>query len=212
MDENVDLMRTVTMTHTSERIADVTVTPVAFRDHPLLNTVGVHEPYALRTVVEITTESGISGIGETYGGTVHLERLRRAATELTGMDVWSLNDLIARTTRALGVDTTGGDGMSGMVTGSSTVDRVMSPFDVACLDIQGKLVGRPVSDLLGGAVRPTVPYSAYLFYKWAGHPSQDDDDWGAALDPGGGGGRAPPPRGGEGVVPEKRKLCVIENP
>ncbi|MGP4084724.1 glucarate dehydratase family protein [Streptomyces sp. KR55] len=173
------------MVRTSERIAGVTVTPVAFRDHPLLNTVGVHEPYALRTIVEITTETGVSGVGETYGGTVHLERLRRAADELVGMDVWSLNDLIARTTRALGSDTTGGDGMSGMVTGSSTVDRVMSPFDVACLDIQGKLVGRPVCDLLGGAVRPSVPYSAYLFYKWAGHPGQEDDDWGPALDPAG---------------------------
>ncbi|MFF8034210.1 MULTISPECIES: glucarate dehydratase family protein [unclassified Streptomyces] len=173
------------MVRTSERIAGVTVTPVAFRDHPLLNTVGVHEPYALRTVVEITTEGGVSGVGETYGGTVHLQRLRRAADELVGMDVWSLNDLIARTTRSLGPDTTGGDGMSGMVTGSSTVDRVVSPFDVACLDIQGKLVGRPVSDLLGGAVRDSVPYSAYLFYKWAGHPGQEDDDWGAALDPAG---------------------------
>ncbi|MET7325510.1 glucarate dehydratase family protein [Streptomyces sp. NPDC005549] len=173
------------MVRTSERIAGVTVTPVAFRDHPLLNTVGVHEPYALRTIVEITTEAGVSGVGETYGGTVHLERLRRAADELVGMDVWSLNDLIARTTRALGSDTTGGDGMSGMVTGSSTVDRVMAPFDVACLDIQGKLVGRPVSDLLGGAVRDSVPYSAYLFYKWSGHPGQEDDDWGPALDPAG---------------------------
>ncbi|GAA2273760.1 glucarate dehydratase [Streptomyces ruber] len=173
------------MVDTSATIADVTVTPVAFRDPPLLNTVGVHEPYALRTVVEVTTDGGVSGIGETYGGTLHLERLRRAAAELVGMDVWSLHDLIARTTRALGTDTPGGDGMSGMVTGSSTVDRVMSPFDVACLDIQGKLVGRPVSDLLGGAVRPAVPYSAYLFYKWAAHPGQEDDDWGAALDPAG---------------------------
>ncbi|MFG2652607.1 glucarate dehydratase family protein [Streptomyces sp. NPDC048436] len=173
------------MASTSERIVDVTVTPVAFRDHPLLNSVGVHEPFALRTIVEITTESGVSGVGETYGGTLHLERLRRAATELVGMEVWSLNDLIARTTRALGADTTGGDGMAGMVTGSSAVDRVMSPFDVACLDIQGKLVGRPVCDLLGGAVRPLVPYSAYLFYKWAAHPGQEDDDWGGALDPAG---------------------------
>ncbi|MFJ2261178.1 glucarate dehydratase family protein [Streptomyces sp. NPDC087844] len=171
------------MAGNAARIADVTVTPVAFKDYPLLNTVGVHEPYALRTIVEMTTESGATGIGETYGGTVHLERLRRAAEELTGLDVWNLNDLIARTTRALGPDTSGGDGMSGMVTGSSAVDRVMSPFDVACLDIQGKLIGRPVSDLLGGAVRPSVPYSAYLFYKWAAHPGQEDDDWGAALDP-----------------------------
>ncbi|MCW8098902.1 glucarate dehydratase family protein [Streptomyces tauricus] len=173
------------MAGNAARIADVTVTPVAFKDYPLLNTVGVHEPYALRTIIEMTTESGVTGIGETYGGTVHLERLRRAAEGLIGLDVWNLNDLVARTTRALGEDTSGGDGMSGMVTGSSAVDRVMSPFDVACLDIQGKLIGRPVSDLLGGAVRPSVPYSAYLFYKWAAHPGQPDDDWGAALDPAG---------------------------
>ncbi|MDH6622426.1 glucarate dehydratase [Streptomyces sp. LBL] len=181
------------MGRTAERIADVTVTPVAFRDHPLLNTVGVHEPYALRTIVELTTEGGVTGIGESYGGTVHLERLRRAAEKLVGLDVWSLNDLMARTRHALGPDTAGGDGMSGMVTGSNTVDRVVSPFDVACLDIQGKLVGRPVSDLLGGAVRPAVPYSAYLFYKWAGHPGQRDDDWGAALDP-------------EGLVEQARRM------
>ena len=30
-----------------------------------------------------------------------------------------------------------------------------------------------------------VRYSAYLFYKWAGHPGQADDAWGAALDPAG---------------------------
>jgi glucarate dehydratase len=83
--------------------------------------------------------------------------------------------------------------MSGMVTGSSAVDRVMSPFDVACLDIQGKLVGRPVSDLLGGAVRDSVPYSAYLFYKWAAHPGQEDDDWGPALTP-------------EGLVEQARRM------
>ncbi|MEU0806516.1 glucarate dehydratase family protein [Streptomyces sp. NPDC005970] len=181
------------MARPAERIADVTVTPVAFRDYPLLNTVGVHEPYALRSIVEVTTEGGVTGVGETYGGAVHLERLRRTAEDVVGMDVWSLNDLLLRTRRALGSDTPGGDGMSGMVTGSSTVDRVVSPFDVACLDIQGKLVGRPVSDLLGGAVRPSVPYSAYLFYKWAGHPDQPDDDWGAALDP-------------EGLVEQARRM------
>lgn len=181
------------MARPAERIADVTVTPVAFRDYPLLNTVGVHEPYALRSIVEVTTEGGVTGVGETYGGTVHLERLRRTAEDIVGMDVWSLNDLLLRTRRALGSDTSGGDGMSGMVTGSSTVDRVVSPFDVACLDIQGKLVGRPVSDLLGGAVRPSVPYSAYLFYKWAGHPDQPDDAWGAALDP-------------EGLVEQARRM------
>lgn len=44
-------------------IRDVRVVPVAFADLPLLNTVGVHEPYALRAIVQIRTESGLTGLG-----------------------------------------------------------------------------------------------------------------------------------------------------
>ena len=39
---------------------------------------------------------------------------------------------------------------------------------VACLDIIGKAVGRPVVDLLGGKVRDRVPFAAYLFFKHGG--------------------------------------------
>ena len=74
---------------------------------------------------------------------------------------------------------------SGLIGHSAAADRVFSPFEVACLDIQGKAAGRPVADLLGGAVRDEVPFSAYLFYKWAAHPGVDPDDWGEALDPDG---------------------------
>lgn len=172
----------------AHRIEDVRITPVAFRDPPLLNTVGVHEPYALRAIVEVVTESGISGLGESYGDARHLARLRTAAAELTGVDVWHTQEIALRILGGLarGQDSgAGGHGMSGMVTGSSTADRVLSPFEVACLDIQGKVIGRPVSDLLGGAVRDRVDYSAYLFYKWAGHPGAGPDRYGEALDPGG---------------------------
>lgn len=168
------------------RITGVTITPVAFKDPPLLNTVGVHEPFALRAIVEVHTDSGVSGVGETYGDAGHLARLDLAAAALPGTDVFNINELRRRVAAALQRDTVqGGHGMSGMVTGSSTTDRVLSPFDVAALDIQGKLLGRPVSDLLGGAVRDVVQFSGYLFYKWAGHPGQEDDSWGAALDPAG---------------------------
>lgn len=51
--------------------------------------------------------------------------------------------------------------------------------------MQGKVLGRPVSDLLGGKVRDSVPFSAYLFYKWAAHPGQEPDEWGEAIDPDG---------------------------
>lgn len=168
----------------ADRIQEVNITPVAFSDLPLLNTVGVHEPFALRSVIEIVTDSGVHGLGESYGDLPHLQRLEKAAALLVGLDVFDLHGMGRRVHDALRSDTSkGGHGMGGMVMTSSTADRVLSPFEVAALDVQGKTLGRPVTDLLGGAVRSTVAYSGYLFYKWAGHPGQDDDPWGAALDP-----------------------------
>ncbi|WP_166027128.1 glucarate dehydratase family protein [Streptomyces chilikensis] len=165
------------------RITSVTVTPVAFQDPPLLNAVGVHEPYALRAVLEVHTDQGFLGLGETYADSGHLRRLRAAADALTGLDVHHLGRARAAVARALDGDTgSDGHGLTGMITTSSTVDRVFSPFEVACLDIQGQAAGRPVSDLLGGAVRDRVPFSAYLFYKWAAHPGAEPDGWGEALD------------------------------
>ena len=181
---------------TSQRIAAVEVTPVAFRDLPLLNAVGVHEPFAIRTIVEVRTDEGLTGLGETYGDTAHLERLRRAAELVAGTDVWDLNGLARQVRNSLDGDTgSGGHGMAGMVTSSSTADAVLSPFEVACLDIQGKATGLPVSSLLGGAVRDRVDYSAYLFYKWAGHPDAEPDAWGAALDP-------------EGIVAQAKRMIA----
>ena len=66
---------------------------------------------------------------------------------------------------------------------TSAVDTVHSPFEVACIDLQGHETGRPVSEVLGGRVRDRVPFSGYLFYKWAGHPGAPDDEWGEALTP-----------------------------
>jgi glucarate dehydratase len=52
------------------------------------------------------------------------------------------------------------------VPGSHERGWIASAVEVACLDAQGRLTGRPVSDLLGGRVRDSVPFAAYLFYKW----------------------------------------------
>jgi glucarate dehydratase len=166
------------------RITGARITPVAFADPPLLNTVGVHQPYALRAIIELDTESGVVGLGETYADTLHLARLDAAADAIIGLDVFSLNAI-----RAAIADRLRGDsravGTAGMITTASAVDQVFSPFEVACLDVQGHATGRPVCDLLGGKVRDTVPFSAYLFYKWAAHPGREPDSWGEALDPAG---------------------------
>lgn len=168
-------------------IRDIVITPVAFRDMPLLNSVGVHEPFALRSIIEVTT-GDTYGLGESYGDSTHLERLQLAADKIKseGLTVYQTNLIQQVCEEVLAGDgTTGGDGMAGMVTTASVVEKVFSPFEVACLDIQGKMAGVPVSDLLGGRVRDSVQYSAYLFYKWRAHPGQPDDEYGEALDPAG---------------------------
>jgi glucarate dehydratase len=160
------------------RIREVIVTPIAFRDPPLLNSNGVHEPLALRIILQLILEDGTVGLGESPGGTARLERLQAAAKVVVGMDVFDTTAVSAAIDAAL------------LPTVPSAHERgwTTSAVEVACLDAQGRLLGRPVSDLLGGKVRDAVPFAAYLFYKWAEHPALDGrpavgDDWGEALDP-----------------------------
>lgn len=163
------------------RIAEVTITPVAFRDPPLLNSNGVHEPFALRAILECRTDDGLVGLGETYGELAHLERLRAVAPRLAGLDPFELNELHRRVAESLGEAPHGGHW-------SRAVEETFGAVEVAFYDIAGKATGRTVAELLGGAVRDAVPYSAYLFYRWAEHPGDpgyEPDAWGAALDPDG---------------------------
>lgn len=168
----------------SRKISRIEITPVAFADPPLLNVVGVHEPKAIRSIIQLHTDDGFVGLGESYGDEQHLRRLRAAADQLIGVDpahtlkMYALVAEVVRSDRSVA-----GHGMSGMVTGSSTVDRVYSPFEVAALDIQGHTYNVPVHALLGGAIRDRVDFSGYLFYKWGGHPDHEEDAWGQALDP-----------------------------
>ena len=164
-------------------IEQIRITPVAFRDPPLLNAVGVHQPFAIRSVIEVLTNDGVLGLGESYGDAGHLSQLRQVADALVGVDVFSSNRMFSLAATALtGVVGGDGHGLTGQISQVGTVLRAYSAFEVACLDIQGKLLDRPVSDLLGGTVRTSVPYSAYLFYKWAAHPGDEPDDYGEVLD------------------------------
>nr|WP_238351057.1 glucarate dehydratase family protein [Kribbella shirazensis] len=156
----------------------------------MLNVVGVHEPYALRTIVQVWTDDGLVGLGETYASDDHLLRLKAVADVLPGLDVFDLNGLRRRVRDVL---ISAGAQVGGMLNLQDPVDVVLSPYEVALLDLQGKLLDRPVVDLLGGAVRDEVPFSAYLFYKWGAHPGGEADAWGEALDP-------------DGIVRQARKM------
>ncbi|MEU0003371.1 glucarate dehydratase family protein [Streptomyces sp. NPDC006314] len=172
-------------------ITEVRLTPILVADPPLLNTQGVHQPYTPRLIVEIVTADGITGLGETYGDTGYLKLARPLAERLPGRSVTDVNGLFAidlevDESRVRGAVDAGG--LRGVQSADKLRLSVLSAFEVACLDAQGRALGLPVHALLGGKVRDAVEYSAYLFYKWARHPAgvpAPADEWGAALDPAG---------------------------
>ncbi|MEV0399290.1 enolase C-terminal domain-like protein [Actinoallomurus sp. NPDC050550] len=185
------------------RIADVRVTPVLVEDPPLLNLQGVHQPYTPRVIVEVETEDGVVGLGETYGDDEYLEPLRAVAALLPGRSVASSESLWEIVAGALDASAVTGsltdDLQARRLFGRQNLTKlhaiVVSAFEVAFLDAMGRSLGLPVHQLLGGKVRDRVDFAGYLFYKWEKHPvaGAPVDDWGLALDP-------------EGVVAQAQRM------
>ncbi len=176
---------------TSHAIRHVRVTPIAFRDPPLLNAAGIHEPWALRSIIEIETDSGLVGINESYGDLPMLDAMAKAAPALTGLSPWALNSMETRVAALVTPKQTASEFLGTQVSlapgthVSKTVAKVISAFEVAMMDLQGQLANAPVVDLLGGAARDSVPFSAYLFFKYAEHIEKPyaADPWGEAITP-----------------------------
>jgi glucarate dehydratase len=85
---------------------------------------------------------------------------------LIGKDVFQLNQIRTVLTERFGSE-------SPLARGEAPWDQrklvhIFSSVEVACMDIMGKVLGRPIVDLLGGKMRESVPFSAYLFYKYEG--------------------------------------------
>ncbi|MCC6629165.1 MAG: glucarate dehydratase, partial [Chloroflexi bacterium] len=138
------------------KITGLTATPVACPDPPLRNSWGIHEPTFVRVIVQVETDAGLTGLAEISGGEAMVRQFEAARSHLIGADPYHL-EALRLTIGHLGV---------------------YGQLELACLDIIGQATGRSLSDLLGGAVRPRVPFASYLFFKEAG-----DDDWGAVLTP-----------------------------
>jgi glucarate dehydratase len=133
------------------KITNLKLTPVAVPDPPLRNSWGVHAPYALRVVVELETDEGIVGLSE--GPISAMGELQSSLNALRGEDPYHLERIRAKLRDR---------------------SRAFSIVEVACWDAVARAAGRPVYDLLGGLVRPRVPFSSYLFYKYEGA----NDPWG----------------------------------
>jgi glucarate dehydratase len=148
------------------KIKEFNITPIAVVDPPLLNAAGLHAPYALRTIVELVTDDGISGISEIPGNIEIDKALNRCKHLIIGKDPFQLNQIRDILTAEFGTEKPSERGFTPW--DQRTVVHVFSSIEVACMDIIGKVVNRPIVDLLGGKRRDSVPFSAYLFYKYEG--------------------------------------------
>ncbi|MBX6311441.1 MAG: glucarate dehydratase [Isosphaeraceae bacterium] len=134
------------------KIKGLRVTPIALPDPPLLAASGCHGPYFLRNIIELETDAGITGLGETHGGEAITAALERARKLILGCDAFAYR-AFARELLALGASCYAG-------------------IELACLDACGRASGRRLCELLGGPVRDDVEFAAYLFFRYAAdHPT-----------------------------------------
>lgn len=183
------------------RITDVRIHKIAIADPPLRSSYGLHQPYALRTILELQSQDGIVGLAETYGGEAPAAALEALKPRLIGANALKLTGDLMDLVQGSG----SGDARSQtmLVPGENPLDanpRTYSAVETACLDLIGKSLEVPLCDLLGTRVRDSVPFSAYPFYKHAGGGGEGDDaredEYGEALSP-------------EGLVEQVRQMIAM---
>jgi glucarate dehydratase len=138
------------------KITAVKATPVSVPlEAPLRHANGCHWGRFVRTIVEVETDEGLTGLGEMGGGgesaTAAFKGLERY---LLGHDPVRLEEMryrIANPTASLYNNRT----------------QLLAALEFACLDILGQKWGVPVSEILGGRLRDSVPFASYLFFRYA---------------------------------------------
>ena len=131
------------------KIRELNVTPIAISDPPLRNAAGLHAPYALRIVVELVSEDGISGISEIPGSEDTRQALLSAAEVVVGCSPYETTRLWEALESRYGADS--GDQRGTQSWDQRKLVHMFSALEVACLDLVGKATDRPVVDLLGAA-------------------------------------------------------------
>src|SRR6185436_2016212 len=78
------------------KITEMHITPIALGDPPLLNSVGLHQPYVLRTIVELKTDNGLNGLAEVPGSVAIDKALANVRDTVVGSDPLNWHRLRAK--------------------------------------------------------------------------------------------------------------------
>jgi glucarate dehydratase len=138
------------------RITDIRTTTVSVPlEAAIRHANGCHWGRFVRTIVEVDTDAGITGLGEMGGGGESAEAAFQGLKKcLLGHDPFALEALrfmITNPTASLYNNRT----------------QLLAAIEFACLDIIGQALGIPVYGLLGGKLRDAVPFASYLFFRFA---------------------------------------------
>ncbi len=151
------------------RITSIEATPVTVpMKAPLRWSMGV-ETGTTRCIIQVHTEAGITGIGETYGGSSTVRAVKFLEQRFRGIDCWSV-DRMARIAQAFRI-----------AYETFIPAHVYAGIEMAVWDILGKSTGQSVASLLGGTFRQHIPVSAYLFYRYVGEDGIGGEDTPAAM-------------------------------
>jgi glucarate dehydratase len=107
-----------------------------------------------RTIVEVHTDEGVAGIGETYGGDATVRSLDFMKPLVMGSDPFEIPKILGLL-------------QSFRISYETYLSpHVIAGFEMACWDLVGKALNRPVASLLGGAHRDEIPVAAYPFFTY----------------------------------------------
>lgn len=137
------------------KITDIKITTVAVPlEAPIRHANGCHWGRFVRTIIQLETDEGITGLGEMGGGGESAElAFKGLRSYLIGHDPMQLEALywkICNPTASLYNNRT----------------QLHAAIEFACMDIIGKNLGVRVCDLLGGAMREEIPFASYLFFRY----------------------------------------------
>ena len=148
------------------KIVDVRATPVTVPlVKPLRWSFGV-ETTTTRTIIELITDEGLVGVGETRGGdeVAHAVRFHRDLfLGIDPLEVW-------RITRRFGVFRMTSEQLA--LVGAAKLAG--AGIEMACWDLVGKILGKRCGDLWGGIENERVEFAAYVFYRYDSESSIGD--------------------------------------
>jgi glucarate dehydratase len=140
------------------KIVDVRATPVYVpMHHPLRWSFGV-EPGLTRTVVELITDEGLIGLGESNGGQSLAQAVLECKPLYLGMDPLEVSRLAKR----FAVYRITSEQMAR----SAQYKLAGAAIEMACWDLVGKTLGKRCGDLWGGIEKEQVEFTAYVFYRY----------------------------------------------